>query len=772
MIVIPALLAAGFPSSMFVLAGLCWLVLLGCLHLLARIREPDEAPAPRPKAAIKDEGPQRPGVEATLSDRVILERTTTAILDDFLNCELDQFEEDMVRVLSRLGSFIGVKRCYLYKFGQRNEESCRWLTWQAAGQIPLAEPPATLAPDEATRLYKIFEQDLLVLANSVSESSHPLPTHLPWSQGGVAVDSCGAVRILHDGRPMGFLGFDVDATSSWGTDEKNLLQIVASQFSTMFTRLEARRIQLEAMESLKASNRAKTEFLANMSHEIRTPLNGVIGIADLLMEMDLTPPQQEYAEIISKSGTMLMNLVTDILDLSKIEAGQLDMDPVDTDLRVLVEDLIGLTAFNAQSQGLEMICRLAPELPERVLVDPGRLRQVLTNLLNNAVKFTREGHVYLNVEPIENGLGGQDLSFRVTDTGIGISQEQVDRIFEKFTQADASTTRRFGGTGLGLSICRHLVGLMGGRIQATGAMGEGATFSFTVPLEELAPPPAAGNPEKGGRVLLATGHHLVGDVLAEQIRHLGHQCSVVNEVEAADRMLTRAAAGYHEPWDAVALDPATLDDNVFFVLARIDDSPSENRPKVFLLSQLADKPHYNALWSPYVAGILPRPVRAGRLASLLDHDSPPQSKSVDRFGLGAAPTGKEAEVDSGRTLRVLLAEDNPFNQKVACGMLQRLGCEVTVVEDGSEAVALATEEEFDLIFMDCQMPVMDGYEATRQIRLLDGGVAKIPIIAITANAFREDRDACMAAGMDDFLTKPVKKEQMAQVLAKWEPLIA
>jgi CheY-like chemotaxis protein len=313
------------------------------------------------------------------------------------------------------------------------------------------------------------------------------------------------------------------------------------------------------------------------------------------------------------------------------------------------------------------------------------------------------------------------------------------------------------------------VTMMGGRIHAKGALGEGATFSFTIPLEELAPPLPNGTPEEMNRILLVTGHDLVGDVLAEQIRYLGHQCVITPDVKEAERLLTAGSAGQQEKWDAVALDPATLTENVYFILARIEESPSAVRPKVFLLSQLVDKPQYNARWTPYVAGILPRPVRAGRLAALLEGASSDKSPNLGDI---RHTSGMDAEEEPEISLNVLLAEDNLFNQKVACGMLRRLGCEVSLAVDGVEAVDQAEKGEFDLIFMDCQMPNMDGYEASRSIRQLDGARSKTPIIAITANAFREDRDACMAAGMDDFLTKPVKKEQLAQVISKWAPIIA
>ncbi len=771
MILIPAMLAAGYSGSILLVFGLGWLALLGVLHFMVGHQDSDQALPSQLSPNSKLKAPAHPGVEAILSDRVILERTTTAILDDFVNCDLDQIEEDMKRVLSRLGSFIGAKRCYLYTFGARNQECSLWLAWTATGFDDVPVPPDSLSVDAATRIYKIFERDPVVLINQVSQPIHPIAAHLPWSQEGESVGSCGAARILNDGKNLGFLGFDVDAVSHWGNDEKNLLQIVANQFNTLFSRLEARQSQIEAIEALKASNRAKSEFLANMSHEIRTPLNGVIGIADLLRETNLTQHQLEYAEIISNSGSTLMNLVSGILDMSKIEAGELELDPVETNLHTLVEDLISVTAFNAQRQGLEMVCRLAPGMSKLILVDPGRLRQVLTNLLNNAVKFTQEGHIFLDVEPVDELGESCELRFRVSDTGIGISQDHVDRIFEKFTQADGSSTRRFGGTGLGLSICRHLVGLMGGRIGAKGVLGEGSTFSFTIPLKQLAPAEPAPTPETAYQILLASGHGLTGNVLAEQIRHLGHHCTVTHDISEAEKWLATGPSESEDKWDAVILDPSNLKGNAYFIYAQIDDFPAERRPQVFLLTQLADKPVDRERWSKYVAGVLPKPVRMGRITTMLNGIAGAGLDVIEGNGGQGKSSHDSDEQKLNPRQKVLLAEDNLFNQKVACGMLEQLGCEVSVASDGIEALALAGKEEFDLIFMDCQMPRMDGFEASRRIRELSGTQAGIPIIALTANALGEARDACLAAGMDDFMTKPVKKDQLEETLNKWVSIL-
>ena len=769
MILVPALLvAAGWSGLPLLVTVLPWLGLIVCLHLLVRGRPAVSSGSPA--SAEQSREPRR--VEAILSDRVVFERTTTAILEDFVNCEPEDFEENIGRALSRLGSFIGANRCYLYRFRDQERESERLLTWLAPQDDAAIDPPALLPVGEAARLDRILEQEPVVLVNDLDGSDHPLVACSPWSGSGNQVRSCGVVRILQNGRNIGFLGFDAKAVSDWGAGEKSMLQLLANLLSTMSSRVDAQRCQLKAIESLKATSKAKTDFLANMSHEIRTPLNGVIGIADVLQDMGLTPRQLEYVDMIRESGSLLMNLVNDVLDLSKIEAGELILELVETDLRDLLDDVVGLTAFNAQARGLEMVCRVAPGVPEQVLVDSGRLRQILTNLLNNATKFTQEGHVYLNVEPVGDLGDALELRFEIIDTGIGISHEQVDRIFEKFTQADPSTTRRFGGTGLGLSICRHLVGLMGGKIWASGVLGEGATFSFTLPLKPLKLQVPIAPPDHVHRVLLITGHELGGTVLSEQIRHLGHRCEVAEWTVEARQLVSQAATGVGEPWSLVVLDPNTLAAAVDSILALVEKTPESRRPRVVLLSQLAGMSRERRPGDGRADLILTKPVRTGQLAALLAAELLPESGKGETDAVTADHTEREVIDRPRRALRVLLAEDNPFNQKVACGMLEQLGCRVAVAVNGRQALTMVQDEDFDMIFMDCQMPEMDGYEGARRIRELSGPVSRVPIVAITANAFSDDREACLAAGMDDFLTKPVNKNQLERILAKWESVIA
>ncbi len=764
---------AGSFGSILLASGLQGLVLLGFLYILAKERrssptqpidEPEQAPGKSPSLDHS--------VEAVLSNRLVAERSSAAILEDFVHCGPDDFEENMGRALSRLGSYIGADRCYLYRFGESDQIGRRLLTWQVPNDREIPLPSADLSPETTARLNEAFAQDPVVLADDTTAGDYVFLELAPWSQSAGSINSFGAVAILQRGEIKGFLGFDAEAKNEFGSSEKNLLQLMANLFSTMFSRLDAQQCQLDAMEALEATSQAKSDFLATMSHEIRTPLNGVAGLADLLKETSLTDQQAEYVGMIHESGSLLISLVNDVLDLSKVEAGHLSLDPVETDLRALVENQVGLTAHSSLAVGLEIVCRMAPDLPSLVMLDPGRLRQILTNLLNNASKFTQEGHVYLNIEPGQKNGNILDLHFQVIDTGIGITDEQSERLFEKFTQAELSTTRRFGGTGLGLSICRHLVEMMGGKIWATGVLNEGSTFSFVIPVETLMPAKPRTPRNSARRVLLSTGHKLGGTVLAEMIQNLGYECRLTHDLEETLNLLSETPGETPGETDDlftdVFLDPKTFDEDVTPVIDRIDVMPVDRQPRLVLLyPQSATVSDHDPL-ANHAAQELAKPVRIDRLSALLamnpESEYPDENTQVDEN----CPLDHQ-EDDSTAGLRVLLAEDNVFNQKIAGCLLRRLGCQVTIASDGKQAREKVPGGEFDLIFMDCQMPEMDGYEVTRQIRRIDGPVSKIPIIALTANAFQEDREACAESGMDDFLTKPVNKKQLGQMLAKWKP---
>jgi PAS domain S-box-containing protein len=708
--------------------------------------------------------------ERALARRLDYEHTAAALFQTFVHCTRTEFDRVMTRVMARLGRFSRAERTFLYRFDDQG--GCAELAYDWRREDKERDLPLCLAPDSLEWLMGLFEMKVPVMTADLSaHATIPAPFLDAWGR-----DSAGfvAAPILHGRKLYGFVGMDTSDARDWPQEEINLLHTVADLFITVWSKHEVERSLVSAMREARASDRAKSEFLANMSHEIRTPMNSVIGLADLLGDMQPTPRQRQYLDMIRTSGAALLTLINDVLDLSKIEAGQLELDLVPVDLRELLQEITGLIAFNAQSRGLEVVCRLAPGVPPQVLLDPSRLRQVLTNLLNNAAKFTPRGHVYLNVEPVGGDDEHMELRFAVADTGIGIAPENLERIFEKFTQAEAGTTRRFGGTGLGLSISRHLVGLMGGRIFVASQPGQGAEFSFTIPVKMLSCDltPAVADP---ANLLIVTGHELTGEVLAEQARALGHQARVmVGGVEALDE-----AAGWASAADraythlVVNQDPAQ--DSVPDLTPYLERLAPKHTPHVILLSNLPSLLQDHELRAKGYDGALTKPVHERALFGLLCGDSALNLQAAPRPSAAPAPAPaatdepeRELVAEPADGPRVLLAEDNPFNQKVALAMLRLLGCRVEVATNGAEALDLVAREPFDLVLMDCQMPVMDGYHATRRIRALPGDAAAVTIIAMTANALSGDRAACFAAGMDDFLSKPITKAMLSSMLEKWE----
>ena len=712
--------------------------------------------------------------ERALAARLDYEHTAAALFQTFVHCGREQMPQIMDRVLGRLGRFTEGSRAFLYRFDLERGMAVRQYAWGDDRDDGAEAPPTLLPLADLDWLQGLFEMKIPVMSEDLRRhATIPAGFLDDWGPRRAAFL---AAPVIRDQQVFGFIGVDSDQARPWTQEHINLVHSVADLFITVWTKHEMERSLVQAREAAEASSRAKSEFLANMSHEIRTPMNSVIGLADLLTDMDPTPQQKQYLDMIRVSGAALLSLINDILDLSKIEAGQLELDPVDTDLPALLDEITGLIAFTAHTAGLELVCRLAPGVPRRVLLDPHRLRQVLVNLLNNAVKFTQQGHVYLNVEPVGAADGHVDLRFAVSDTGIGIPEQSLTRIFEKFTQAEAGTTRRYGGTGLGLAISQHLVGLMGGAISASSAPGKGSTFSFTLRLPAVDGATALPAPRgDAARVLVVTRHALTGEVLLEKVRQLGHDGRLIlggpealdeagGWASAADRPFTHVlfdhvSAG--EPADAAVPDLRPY-------LARL--APRHD-PRVVLMSRLTGGAREQDARERGFAQTLAKPILTARLCELLC-----ARDAADCEGTAPAASGPEvapvvaaeAPTDGGRGPHVLLAEDNPFNQKVATAMLRLLGCRVEVAATGVEAVAMARTGAFDLVLMDCQMPVMDGYEATRRIRDLPAPAGAVTIVAMTANALSGDRKACFAAGMDDFLSKPITKAMLADMMVKWE----
>jgi two-component system, sensor histidine kinase and response regulator len=517
--------------------------------------------------------------------------------------------------------------------------------------------------------------------------------------------------------------------------------------ATMATDVSDRK---RALSDAVEASRSKSEFLANMSHEIRTPLNGVIGMTELLLQTELSAEQRDYAQTAASSGESLLGVVNDILDFSKIEAGKLELDMHDFDLREAVEDTCEMLASAAHGKGLELTAFVAADVPVGVRGDRGRLRQILTNLVANAIKFTPSGEVSVAVTALARGDGDTLVRFEVADTGIGIEPARLPALFESFSQADTSTTRRFGGSGLGLAISRQLAALMGGEIGAESVPGRGSRFH----LELRLPDGAAARTEvpaiAGLKVLVVDDNSANRRIAAAYL-----DCATAASGVAALDML-RAAAAAGEPFDVVVLDSQMPGMDGLQLAAAIRAEPALSDARLLMLTSTGD--HRERARELGVVDYLTKPVRRARLI-----------RAVAEAGHGARPAavaGGTARTPA-TAVRVLVAEDNEVNQVVIKTMLVKRGLAVDIASDGSEALAMLAAGAYAAVFMDCQMPELDGYEATARIRALERGGARLPVIAMTAHAMNGDRERCLAAGMDDYLSKPLRADELDAALAQW-----
>jgi signal transduction histidine kinase/PleD family two-component response regulator len=550
---------------------------------------------------------------------------------------------------------------------------------------------------------------------------------------------------------------------------KTALEAQAAELAGKSAQLESARQEAEA------ANHAKSQFLATMSHELRTPLNGVLGMTRLLLSTELTSQQRRYVRTAQTSAEVLLRLINDILDFSKIEAGKLDLEAIDFDLRYAAESVVELVAHEARQKGLELACSVEPEVPLRVRGDPGRIRQVLTNLASNAVKFTERGEVLLKATRAAETDRHLTVRFAVSDTGVGIPPDRLARLFRSFSQVDSSTTRKYGGTGLGLAISKRLCEMMGGQIGVESSPGQGSTFWCTMVLEKL---PQATEPRpntaglRGSRILVVDDNAMCCDVLAQMLTAWDCEVHAVASGPAALDAL-RAAATAKTPFRLAIIDmqmPGMTGDQLGRTIRA--DAELSSLP-LLLLTHLGETMELSRLWAAGFVDCLSKPVLQSHLLEAV-------LKVFTGAGASAPPEGQAAEPQSARRprprttsgasrARILLAEDHEINQDLVAEILRRDGYDCDIVGDGKQAVEAVLRRPYDLVLMDCHMPVMDGLRATQLIRekeragqLAGRRPGPLPIIALTANAMNGDRDSCLAAGMTDYISKPFYPEQVIQ----------
>jgi len=563
-----------------------------------------------------------------------------------------------------------------------------------------------------------------------------------------------------DGKVTGLVGITRDVTGLKATEIR--LRSSNEQLESALLRAG------ELAEKAEAANRAKSEFLANMSHEIRTPMNGVIGMTDLLLDTEQTPEQREYTEAIHSCGESLLSLINDILDFSKVEAGQLFLETLDFDIRTTVEDAVEVLALKAQEKGLELVCMISEEIPEFLRGDPGRIRQILFNLVGNAIKFTRKGGVTVQVECLKNAETSAMLRFSITDTGIGIPPDKQELIFSKFIQGDTSTTREFGGTGLGLAIASQLVHLFQGEIRVTSEVGKGSTFSFTAVFQKPdagAIVPLPKEADLSGVKVLVVDDFTTNRVLVTRLLK-GWGCRFGEATDGASALaLLRSAAREGDPFAAAIVDMRMPGMDGAELGRQIKGDKEIAAVRLIMLTSQGRRGDAERMSGVGFSGYLPKPVRPVLLRKCLalvlgrEEATGPEQELITRHNM--AETAR-------RRLRILVAEDNTTNRIIAIRMLEKLGHVAEGVANGGEAVESLRRMPYDLVIMDCQMPVLDGFDATMMIRDPDSGVinSRIPIIALTAHALKGDRDRCLEVGMNDYVSKPTKVRDLAAAIER------